>query len=65
MKATFLTELQTDGDTDLLGIATDLKDVLDAHFEYNVTSVKPWHRDALNNASGVAFAPPAAPGGVA
>lgn len=45
MRATMLVEYDTESDTDFLGIATEMKDVLDQHFSYPVTSVKPWKRE--------------------
>lgn len=46
MKATMLVEYDTESDTDFLGIANEMKDVLDMHFSYPVASVKPWQREA-------------------
>lgn len=43
MKATFLCELDVD-DTDLLGIAEDLKDTINANFQHACLSCKPWAR---------------------
>jgi len=49
MKATFLVEIETGSDTDFLTIAADMKeDLLLSGFD--VTSCKPWQRDALQNA---------------
>lgn len=61
MKSTFLIEVETEGDTDLIGVAEELKNILDEHFEYDVSSVKPWQRPTM---PGAAFAPPAPPSAV-
>lgn len=47
MKVTYLVEIETESDTDILGIGVELKETLDQHFEFHTLEVKPWKRDAI------------------
>ncbi|CAB4146263.1 hypothetical protein UFOVP1319_26 [uncultured Caudovirales phage] len=44
MNITLLVELNVGDDTDVMGIALDLRDLLDQQFPYETISVKPWQR---------------------
>lgn len=50
MKATFLVEIETHGDTDLFAIADDIKDAVEEH-GFDVSSSKPWSHPTLSGAA--------------
>lgn len=50
MKATFLVEIETHGDTDLFGLADDIKQACEAE-GITVNSAKPWSRPTLSGVS--------------
>lgn len=53
MTATFLVEIDTEDDTDIIGIAMDLEETINQHFDYDALSVKPWKRETLSTPAGV------------
>ena len=44
MTLTLLVEIDSGDDTDAMGIALDLQELLDQQFPYETISVKPWQR---------------------
>jgi len=58
MNITLLVEIDAGDDTDVLGIAVDLHELLDQQFPYETISVKPWQRAST---APNPFAPPVVP----
>lgn len=61
MKHTFLVDLDTDSDTDAIGIAVDLKEAINTHFQYECLDVRPWKTQSLLSGTPIV---PQTPGGV-